>query len=437
MDHMQRVESLVDRVKDLLRWIDDRFNATILASVKFAMPPTFSYVFSNLGMATVLCFAIACITGLPLLLYYKPSPWDMAYDSIRFLTENVAFGHLLRGVHYHASNGMVLFSIIHAIYVFFKRLYKGRFDFLWVTGVALGVVTIILAFTGYTLIFNDRAVEAQNIMLGMAETVHPIMKSLLAGTGLNDRALRLYGFHIGIIPAIMLVLIGLHLPRSLRISAPMAIGIVGVLFVATGIFPAELGPKFDPKVTPEFMPPEWYFLWVFALLRTWAPVLWVGIALPGALVVIMMAIPWLDRGRRPKLTDRPEFAVIGVTSIVYWIYLTFRATIGVGPPAQQIPPVEVVGVFLLILGASTFVFRLLTPWLKNKPRAKKKPSAGYLPENLPLVILALVILTQAALLWAFSSAFIQGNTEIAALSMGFVIIGLGVAQHVYAVSYPK
>ncbi|MBC8224667.1 cytochrome bc complex cytochrome b subunit [Candidatus Bathyarchaeota archaeon] len=434
---MQKVESLVGRVKDLLRWIDDRFNATVLASVKFDMPPTFSYVFSNLGMATILCFAIACMTGLPLLLYYKPSPWDMAYDSIRFLTENVAFGHLLRGIHYHASNGMVLFSIIHAIYVFFKRLYKGRFDFLWITGVLLGVVTIILAFTGYTLIFNDRAVEAQNIMLGMAETVHPIMKSLLAGTGLNDRALRLYGFHIGIIPAIMLVLIGLHLPRSLRISAPMAIGVVGVLFVATGIFPAELGPKFDPQVTPEFMPPEWYFLWVFALLRTWAPVLWVGIALPGALVVIMMAIPWLDRGRRPKLTDRPEFAVIGVTSIVYWIYLTFRALIGVGPPAQQILPAEVVGVFLLILGASTFVLRLLTPWLKNKPRAKKKPSTGYLQGNLPLVILALVILAQAALLWAFSSAFIQGNTEIAALSMGFVIIGLGVAQHVYAASYPK
>ena len=81
---MQRVESLVDRFKDLLRWIDDRFNATILGSVRFAMPPTCSYVFSNLGMATVLCFAIACITGLPLLLYYKPSPWDMAYDSVRF-----------------------------------------------------------------------------------------------------------------------------------------------------------------------------------------------------------------------------------------------------------------------------------------------------------------------------------------------------------------
>jgi quinol-cytochrome oxidoreductase complex cytochrome b subunit len=185
------------------------------------------------------------------------------------------------------------------------------------------------------------------------------------------------------------------------------------------------------------MPPEWYFLWMFALLRTWAPVMLVGIIIPSALVMIMMAIPWLDRGRRPKLTDRPEFAVIGVTSVAYWIYLSFRANMGVGPPALQIPPVEVIGVFLLILGASAFVFRLLTPWLKNKPRAKKKASTGYLEGNLPLVILAMVIMAQAALLWAFASAYIQGNTEIVALSLGFVFIGLGVAQHVYAVAYPK
>ena len=434
---MQRIESLIDRLKDFMRWIDDRFNATVLASVRLTLPPTFSYLFSNLGMATVLCFAIACISGLPLLLYYQPSPWNVAHDSIRFITENVAFGHFLRGVHYHASNGMVLFAIIHAIYVFFKRLYKGRFDFLWITGVLLGVVTVIVSFTGYTLIFNDRAVEAQNIMLGMAETIHPIMKSLLAGTGLSDRALRLYGFHIGIVPAIMLVLIGLHLPRALRISRPVAIGVMGVILIATGILPAELGPKFDPSVTPEFMPPEWYFLWVFAFLRTWAPVIYVGILIPGALVVIMMAIPWLDQGRRPKLHDRPEMAVIGITSIVYWIYLSFRATIGVGPPALQIPIVEVVGVFFLILGASAFVFRLLTPWLKSKPRAKKKASTGYLEGNLPYAILVLVIMAQAALLWAFASAFIQGNTEVMALSSGFVIIGLAVAQHVYAVSFPK
>lgn len=138
---MRKMGSLVDKFKGFQRWIDDRFNATILGSVRVTLPPTFSYVLSNLGMATVLCFAIACITGLPLLLYYRPSPWNVAHDSIRFITEEVVFGHLLRGVHYHASNGMILFSITHAIYVFFKRLYKGRSDFLWIMGVILGVVT--------------------------------------------------------------------------------------------------------------------------------------------------------------------------------------------------------------------------------------------------------------------------------------------------------
>ena len=54
-----------------------------------------------------------------------------------------------------------------------------------------------------------------------------------------------------------------------------------------------------------------------------------------------------------------------------------------------------------------------------------------------MTILAFVIMAQAALLWAFASAFILGNTEVMALSLGFAVMGLGVAQHVYAVSYPK
>jgi hypothetical protein len=54
-----------------------------------------------------------------------------------------------------------------------------------------------------------------------------------------------------------------------------------------------------------------------------------------------------------------------------------------------------------------------------------------------LTILVLVIIALTALLWAFASVFIQGNTEIVALSLSFVIRGLGVSHHVYAVSFPK
>ncbi len=279
--------------------------------------------------------------------------------------------------------------------------------------------------------------EAQSIILGMTETIHPSIKSFLAGTGLNDRALRLYGFHVGIIPAAMLVLIGLHLPRVLQISRPKAIGVVGILLIATGIFPAQLGSKYDPSVTPEFMLPEWYFLWVFALLRTWAPGFYVGILIPGALMAIMMAIPWLDRGRRPKLTDRPEFAVIGITSIAYWIYLTFRTLICVGPQALQIPPCGDDRSLppdprLLDLRLQT-----LDPLAQEQAPGKEEDLHRYIEGNRPMTILAFVIMAQAALLWAFASAFILGNTEVMALSLGFAVMGLGVAQHVYAVSYPK
>jgi len=331
---------------------------------------------------------------------------------------------------------MVLLAIIHAIYVFFKRLYKGRFDFLWVTGVILGVVTVMVAFTGYTLIFNDRAVEAQNIMLGITETIHPLVRSLMAGTGLSDRALRLYAFHIGVIPAIMLALMAVHLPRALRISIPTVIGIFAALFIATAIFPAELGPKYNPAATPEFMPPEWYFLWIFTLLRTWAPVLYVGVLLPGAMLLIAAVVPWLDTGRRPRLTDRPVFAIFGITSVAFWIYLTVRGTLGVGPPATQVPLLEILEAFVAILLASEVVFRLITPALKRGSRSKR-PNLVYLKGNIASALLIIIVCVQGALLWAFSSAYVSGNNRLMSLNIGLILLGLGMSQHIYALASKK
>jgi quinol-cytochrome oxidoreductase complex cytochrome b subunit len=424
----------MDKLEEFYIWLDDRFKATILSSIRVITYPSISNVQANLGMATTIMFLVTIVTGLPLLIYYRPTPWSAAYDSIKYITEEITFGALLRGVHYHASNGMVLLSILHAIYVFFKRLYKGRFDFLWLTGVVLMVLTVLAAFTGYVLIFNDRAVEAQTIMLGITEAIHPLVKSLMAGTGLTDRALRLYAFHIAIIPTILLALLSVHLPRAIRISIPVITVIFAALFLATGIWPAELGPKFDPAGTPIFMPPEWYFLWIFTLLRTWAPVIYVGVLAPGLLVVLMMIAPWIDTGRRPKLTDRPEMAVIGISSIVYFIYLTLRGLSGVGPPAQQVMPVEVIGVLIGTVLASTAFFKLITPMLLNQTRKPKKKNEAYLPLNTSTGIIAAIVLVQGVLFYAFANAFIMGNSKLVSLNIGLILLGLGMSQHVYAIT---
>lgn len=431
---MSLIYKLMDRLEEFYIWLDDRFKATVLSSIRVITYPSIVNVQANLGMATTIMFLVTIVTGLPLLIYYRPTPWSAAYDSIKYITEEITFGALLRGVHYHSSNGMVLLSIFHAIYVFFKRLYKGRFDFLWLTGVVLMVLTVLAAFTGYVLIFNDRAVEAQTIMLGITEAIHPLVKSLMAGTGLTDRALRLYAFHIAIIPTILLALLSIHLPRAIRISIPVITVIFAALFLATGIWPAELGPKFDPAGTPIFMPPEWYFLWIFTLLRTWVPVIYVGVLAPSLLVVLMMIAPWIDTGRRPKLTDRPEMAIIGISSIVYFIYLTLRGLTGVGPPAQQVMPVEVIGVLIGTVIASTAFFKLLTPMLLNRVKTPKKKNDAYMPLNTATGLLAAIVLVQVVLFYAFANAFIMGNSKLVSLNIGLILIGLGMSQHVYAIA---
>jgi quinol-cytochrome oxidoreductase complex cytochrome b subunit len=213
----------------------------------------------------------------------------------------------------------------------------------------------------------------------------------------------------------------------------MIIGVFAVFFIATGIYPSELGPKFDPATTPEFMPPEWYFLWVFTLLRTWAPVIYVGVLAPGLLVILMILAPWIDTGRRPKLTDRPMMAVIGISSIVYFIYLTLRGLQGVGPPAQQVPVYEVVGVLIATVLGSTAIFRLITPMLKNRPRSRKK-EIQYLSPNLATGLLLAITVVQLVLVWAFANAFIMGNNRLVSLNIGLILLGLGISQHVYAAS---
>jgi len=328
---------------------------------------------------------------------------------------------------------MIILSIAHVVYVYFKRLYKGRFDFLWVTGVILGVSTVLVSFTGYTLIFNDRAVEAQSIMLGITEAIHPVLKSLMAGANISDRALRLYAVHVGILPVLMVVLMLIHFPRALRISLPFALGILGALFIASGVYPAELGPKFDPSLAPEFMPPEWYFLWIFSLLRTWAPVIVAGVLIPGVLILVMMSVPWLDTGRRPKITDSPVFAVMGISGIVFWMYLTVRRVLGVGPPALQIPPWEVAAVLFITVAASFGIFQLYRSTLLKGPGGTSQRGA---PRSLSwrtaaTIILGLVSL-QITLVFGSINAYRMGYDEFFALDVGLILLSLGASIHVYS-----
>ena len=153
-----------------LQWVWDGLDRTIFTAIKFSFPARFVSPFGFLGMLTFITFIILGVSGALLMFYYQPI-LDRAWDSVQFINDDVPFGFHIRNIHYHGSNAMVLLAILHMYYQYFSGRYKIRNEILWVTGVILGTVTILEAFTGYDVIFSERAELAISIAASLTNSI--------------------------------------------------------------------------------------------------------------------------------------------------------------------------------------------------------------------------------------------------------------------------
>ena len=216
-----------------LAWIWDGLDRTIFTAIKFSFPARFVSPFGFLGMLTFITFVILGISGALLMFYYEPI-LDRAWDSVEFINNDVPFGFHIRNIHYHGSNAMVLLAILHMYYQYFSGRYKIRNEILWVTGVILGTVTILEAFTGYDIIFSERAELAISIAASLTNSI-PVVGSLIRetmfGNGFHDFVLRFYAQHVFILPLVMLGLMAVHFPRFLVFDVPMVMAISGAILI--------------------------------------------------------------------------------------------------------------------------------------------------------------------------------------------------------------
>ncbi len=104
----------------------------------------------GLGIMTTVLFLILVVTGILLMLYYKPSVLT-AYDSMKDIHFVVPTGRVMRNVHRWGAHGMVALVILHMARVFYTSAYKSPREFNWVMGIMLLVITFALSFTGYLL----------------------------------------------------------------------------------------------------------------------------------------------------------------------------------------------------------------------------------------------------------------------------------------------
>ena len=352
----------MDYIDKARSWLDARLpvsEAREFASKKTV--PVHRYtVLYYLGGMTLFFFIVQVVTGILLMLYYRPSA-EEAFESVEFLMTTVPFGWLIRSVHSWSANLMVFFAFVHLATVYFTKAYRKPREVTWITGCLLLFLAMGFGFSGYLLPWNQLAFFATKVGTDIAGAVPLVgewtLRFLRGGERVTGGTLsRFYGWHVAILPAVTAVLLGAHLllvqiqgmsvppkqeeeasrRRPMKFFPNFALRdlfgwvlALGVLAAIAALFPWELGEKADP-FAPAFkdIRPEWYFMFMFETLKLVPggeifgieyeaiPILFFSFA-----GLLLMLVPFLDR-RVSRTGDSPMFTWIGVLAVVYIVGMT-------------------------------------------------------------------------------------------------------------------
>jgi quinol-cytochrome oxidoreductase complex cytochrome b subunit len=304
-----------------------------------------------LGGTPAYLFVVQIVTGILLALYYQPAP-STAFESVRYITHEAAFGWYLRSLHKWAATLMIAAVILHQMRVYFTAAYRRPRELNWVIGMALLMCTLLMGFTGYSLVFEQLSYWGATVAANISDAVPvigPFMKSmLLGGDAVNDRTLsRLYILHAAMLPTTMVLLVTIHIalirlhgvtelefpgdkgkpsryfdffPDHLLTEVLIGLVLMILLSVLATVLPAEMGPKADPLTTPDVIKPEWWFYVSFRWLKLFS--LTFAVLSTGFIIAAMFLWPWIDTVLR-KLTGIEDISIyIGIVATFLLVGMT-------------------------------------------------------------------------------------------------------------------
>ena len=198
-------------------WVDERTGLSpAVRWMLFRKVPRGTNWFYTLGSATMFAFLSQAVTGVFLAMYYQPDAAGGAYESIRRINDEIFLGEFVHGMHKWGSSVMVILIFLHMGRTFFFGAYKYPRELNWVIGVALLILTMTMAFTGYLLPFDQRSYWATvvgNNINGTGPLVGPYLAEFLrAGPEFGATTLsRFYAIHMLLLPGLIGALMGFHL----------------------------------------------------------------------------------------------------------------------------------------------------------------------------------------------------------------------------------
>jgi len=183
----------------------------------------------GLGIITLVLFFLLVLTGIALMVYYKPST-DQAYDSMKEIRYVVPTGRFMRNIHRWAAHAMVACVILHMARAFYTAAYKAPRQFNWVVGMMLFVLTLGLSFTGYLLPWDQLSFWAVTIGAEIAHSprevtdaigitswfdIGGLLKQLLLGANHvgQEALIRFYLLHVMVLPLLTSILLAVHFWR--------------------------------------------------------------------------------------------------------------------------------------------------------------------------------------------------------------------------------
>ena len=340
-------------------WFDARLQiaAPIREAVEHPVPKNTASWWYVFGSAALVVFALQLVTGILLGLVYVPSAGE-AWSSLQALNHDISLGWFIRALHGWGSNFMVAIVLIHMMQVFLFGAYKFPRELTWIVGVLLLLMTLGMAFTGQVLRFDQDAYWGLGIGASIASRVpvigDAVVKLMLGGPIIAGATLsRFFALHVFVVPGLLIGFVCLHVLMVLKLGInewPMPGRIVkratylgeyhqltktdgapflpyaawkdaffaaAVLLAVTAcaVYYGPFGPtgQPDPTIIQTVPKPDYFFLWLYAVLSLLPPSMETPALLIGPVVVIvaLLLLPFLS-GEGEKSWRRRPIAVITV-----------------------------------------------------------------------------------------------------------------------------
>jgi ubiquinol-cytochrome c reductase cytochrome b subunit len=343
-------------IQEIGEWLDKRLQLgrPMRDVMEHPVPRQTASWFYVFGSAAFTVFLFQIVTGILLALVYAPSAAG-AWNSLQVLNHEIALGWFIRALHGWGSNFMIAIVVIHMVQVFLFGAYKFPRELTWLFGVFLLLFTFGMAFSGQVLRFDQDAYWGLGIGASITRRVPllgpALVKLLLGGPIIAGATLsRFFALHVFVLPGLLISFIGFHVLLVLKLGInewPMPgravrratyvheyhelttkdgvpfvpsvwkdIVFAGVVLLCIAACAAIFGPfgpggQPDPTIIQTAPRPDFFFLWIYAVLSflppaAETPVLLIG---PVIAIVVLLALPFVA-GEGEKSWRRRPVAVL-------------------------------------------------------------------------------------------------------------------------------